>query len=268
MENNVTFDRSEDGPRGGPSGRPNGGPVKVGWFLTSDKGAVLYDAPERLMFRQTNTAHAKSASRCPAVLQMESRYFVVKCPFDMQVGFGRDAKGKAHLVNRASVGSSIRGNKLGEVLTLVAEVEWRYPDRPTVQLSLPYCFVADELVYLTQIAAFAHYHSEPQLGTSFGGRFPVNVWPRPIMWAFEWHEPAKDIVLKRGEPLFYVQFEAEGPDRPVQVVEVERTAELAKYIEQIGGVVNYVNQTFGLFRAAEALRPATLLVPKVRAQPT
>ena len=56
----------------------------------------------------------------------------------------------------------------------------------------------------------------------------------------------------------------EGPERPVQVVEAERTPELHKYMEQIGGVVNYVNQTFGLFKAAEALRPAKLLTPKVR----
>jgi hypothetical protein len=76
------------------------------------------------------------------------------------------------------------------------------------------------------------------------------------------HEPEKDIVLRRGEPLFYCQFESQNPERPVQVVEAERTPELAKYMEQIGGVVNYVNQTFGLFKAAEALRPAKLLTPK------
>ncbi len=162
------------------------------------------------------------------------------------------------------MGSPIRGNKLGEVLTLVSEAEWRYPDRPTVQLTLPYCFIADEMVYLTQLGPFAHYRSDPLPGTIFGGRFPVNVWPRPIMWAFEWHEPARDIVLKRGEPLFYLQFEAEGPDRPVQLVEAARTPELVQYLEQIGGVVNYVNQTFGLFKAAEALRPARLVVPKAR----
>ena len=37
-----------------------------------------------------------------------------------------------------------------------------------------------------------------------------------------------------------------------------------KHGEQIGGVVNYVNQTFRLFKAAEALRPAKLLTPKVK----
>lgn len=256
MEITVAFDRPDQGL--------STGPVTVGWFLTSDKGAVLFDAPERLMFRQTNKAHAKSASRCPAVIQLESRYFVVNCPYDLHIGFARDDKGKPHLINRAGVGSSIRASKLNEVLTLVAETEWRYPDRPTVQLSLPYCFIADELVYISQIGTFAHYRPNPLPGTIFGGRFPLNAWPRPLMWAFEWHEPEKDIVLRRGEPLFYCQFEPQNPERPVQVVEAERTPELTKYMEQIGGVVNYVNQTFSLFKAAEALRPAKLLTAKVK----
>ncbi len=256
MDITLTFERPEEGPKSGP--------VQVGWFLTSDKGAVLYDPPERVSFRQTNRTHAKSAARCPGVIQLESRYFMVKCPFDIHVGFTRDDKGKAVLVNRAGGSSTIRSNKLGEVLSLVAEAEWRYPDRPTVQLALPYCFIADETVFVTQLSAFMHYRPDPLPGTIFGGRFPLNIWPRPLMWAFEWHEPAKDLILRRGEPLFYVQFEAEGPDRPVQVIEAERTPELQKYLDQIGGVVNYVNQTFGLFKAAEALRPKRLLTPKPR----
>ena len=256
MDINLTFERPEEGPKSGA--------VQVGWFLTSDKGAVLYDPPERVSFRQTNRTHAKSAARCPGVIQLESRYFMVKCPFDIHVGFSRDDKGKAVLVNRAGGTSTIRSNKLGEVLSLVAEAEWRYPDRPTVQLALPYCFIADEMVYVTQLSAFMHYRPDPLPGTIFGGRFPLNIWPRPLMWAFEWHEPAKDLILKRGELLFYVQFEADGPDRPIQVIEAERTPELQKYLDQIGGVVNYVNQTFGLFKAAEALRPKKLLTPKPR----
>ncbi len=35
-------------------------------------------------------------------------------------------------------------------------------------------------------------------------------------------------------------------------------------MEKVSGVVNYVNQSFGLFAAAEALRPEKLLVPKQR----
>jgi hypothetical protein len=247
-----------------PEGGPTSGPVQVGWFLTSDKGAVMFDPPERLVSRQTSKTHAKSASRCPAVIQMESRYFVVKCPYDLHIGFARNDKGQGVLVNRQGAASAIRSNKLGQVLTLVSESEWRYPDRPTLQLSLPYCFIADEPVWITQVGCFAHYRADPLPGTIFGGRFPLNIWPRPLMWAFEWHEPEKDLILRRGEPLFYCHFEADGPERPIQMVEAQRTAELDGYMEKVSGVVNYVNQTFGLMKAAEAMRPARLLTPKDR----
>ncbi len=241
---------------------PRQGPIVVGWLRTTDKAAVVFDPPERVSFRQTNRTHAKSAARCPAVIQLESRYFMVKCPFDLHLGFGRDDKGKAVLINRAGQASAVRPQKLNEVLTLVAEAEWRYPDRPTVQLQLPYVFLCDEPLYITQLDAFAHYRRQPLPGTIFGGRFPVNLWPRPLMWAFEWHETDKDLMLKRGDPLFYVQFEGYGPDRAIQLVEAERTPEVTAYIEAISGAVGYVNQTFGLFRQAEALRPAKLLKPK------
>ena len=252
----MTWERPEEGPESGP--------LTVGWFLVQDKGAILYDPPERVMIRPPNKAHAKSASRCPAVIQLESRYFMVKCPFDLHIGFQRDEKGKAVLVNRPGAASSIRSAKLNEVLTLVNEAEWRFPYRPTVQLHLPYCFIADEPVWMSQISAFAHYRADPLPGTIFGGRFPVSIWPRPLMWAFEWHEPQKDLVLKRGEPLFYVQFEGMDPVRPVQLLEAEKTPELVTYLEKLSGVVNYVNQTFSLFKAAEAVRPSRLLVAKAR----
>lgn len=251
----ITLSHDRDMPQGG-------GPITVGWFRSEDKGAVLYDPPERVILRPPNRNHAKSAARCPAVIQLESRYFMVKCPVDLHLGFGRDDKGRAVLINRLGAASPVRSNKLSELVTLVAEAEWRFPDRPTIQLKLPYVFVADEVVYLSQIAPFAHYRRDPIPGTIFGGRFPIHVWPRPIMWAFEWHDTDRDLVLKRGEPLFYCQFEGDGPDRPVQLVETERTPELQTYLDNIGGVVSYVNQTFSLFKAAEAMRPARLVKPK------
>ncbi|MFC7706459.1 hypothetical protein ACFQXB_20025 [Plastorhodobacter daqingensis] len=254
MRINIIVEREAEDPRSGP--------VVVGWFRATEKGGVLFDPPERVTFRETNRSHAKSAARCPAVINLESRYFLIRCPFDLHIGFGRDASGKPVLINRAGAASPIRSNKLNEVLTLVSEAEWRYPGRPTIQLQLPYVFIADELVYMTQLDAFAHYRRQPLPGTIFGGRFPINLWPRPIMWAFEWHEPEKDLVLRRGDPLFYCQFEGQGPERPLQMIEAERTPELQAYMDHISGAVNYVNQTFSLFRAAEAARPARLLKPR------
>ncbi|SMY08207.1 hypothetical protein [Flavimaricola marinus] len=258
MKLSVSFENTRD------DGAKRSGPVTVGWFLNERKAGVIYGPPERVRSVDLNKKHAKSASRCPAVINLESRYFVIRCPFDLNIGFTRDDKGKPALRNLSGEASTIRASKLGEKLHLTNEVEWRHPNVPTIQLALPYVFVSDEPVYASQVAPFMHYPKEPLPGTIFGGRYPINVWPRPLMWAFEWHDTTKPIKVNRGDPLFYVGFETMPQDRSVTVVEAEVTPQLTEYMEMISGAVNYVNQTFSLFEAAEARRPETLITPVKR----
>lgn len=72
------------------------------------------------------------------------------------------------LVNRAGTASLIRSDKLGEVLTLVNEVEWRFPDRTAVQLHLPHYYISDEMGYMSQGTAFAGTGGLRALRTSRG----------------------------------------------------------------------------------------------------
>ncbi|QQA42730.1 hypothetical protein [Pelagovum pacificum] len=259
MRLSVHFENTEAAPA-------KGGAVQVGWFLNSQKGGVIYSAPERVRGAERNRTHAKSASRCPAVINMESRYFLIRCPFDLNLEFVRDKDGKPALRNLNGNLSGIRGNKLREKVHVTAEHEWRYAGVPTIQVETPYVFISDEPVYMTQLSPFMHYTKTPIPGTIFGGRFPINVWPRPLMWAFEWHDLDKPLKINRGDPWFYAGFEGPSPDRSVTVTEVERTPELLDYMELISGAVNYVNQTFSLFEEAEKRRPETLLSPVKRRQ--
>lgn len=235
------------------------GPAQVGWFLSETKGGVIYDPPERVRGAERKKTHAKSASRCPAVINLESRHFLIRCPFDLNLEFVRDDKGQAQLRNLNGQMSSIRANKLRDKVHLTAEHEWRHAGVPTLQVQTPYVFVSDEPVYMAQVPPFMHYLREPWPGTLFGGRFPINVWPRPLMWAFEWHDTSKPLVIRRGDPWFYATFETMPADRGIVVEEAERTPELLEYMELISGAVNFVNQTFSLFEAAEARRPETLV---------
>ena len=243
---------------------PGSGPVTVGWLLREERGAALYEAPRRVRSAPMSRTHAKSASRCPAILNLESRHVEVACPFDLPLGFVRDSEGRAGLRNLAGASSPVRASRLADIVHLVNEAEWRHPDRPTVQMSLPYVFVSDEPVYLSQFPPFQHYRSDPWPGTLFGGRFPIDVWPRPLMWAFEWHDVEKPLRLSRGEPLFWCQFETVPPDRPFRLVEAARTPELEAWLEGMAGVVNHVNRTFSLFRTARERRPAVLVRPRER----
>ena len=72
------------------------------------------------------------------------------------------------------------------------------------------------------------------------------------------------LVLRRGEPWFYVSFETLQPERLVRLVEARMTDELREYCRGIDGVTSYVNQTFDLFRTAAHRRPTRLLHRKRR----
>ena len=253
MQVHVTYDR--------PEGRPEG-PVQLGWLRADDMSGVIFPAPERLR-PAAKSAHAKSAARCPAILSLEARLFQVTCPFDLHLGVTEGEKGWT-LLNRAGQSSAVRPNKLNQHLHLVKPPELRDGARPILQLSLPYIFFTDEPAWLSQLPPYLHVPGTPWPGTMLAGRFPCSIWPRPLMWAFEWHDTGADLRLRRGEPLFYIQIEAGEPDRPIQLVEAEKTPEFQAYLDHISGAVNYVNQTFQLFREAEAVRPARLLTPRQR----
>ena len=257
MQINISLDN--------PAAQSDGsGAIVVGWLFSENKHSIVFDPPNRVRSVDMNRTHSKSASRCPAVIGLESRYFEVKCPYDLQLAFVRDEKGQPGLRNLLGVASPVRTGKLREVVRMVDESEWRHSDRPTLQIPVPYLLICDEPVYVQQVAPFMHYSANPWPGTIFGGRFPINVWPRPLQWAFEWHDIKKPLVMKRGDPMFYITFETQSPERPIQLVEAERTPELNEYIDAISGAVNYVNQTFSLFKAAEARRPSKLVTPKQR----
>jgi hypothetical protein len=241
--------------------------VEVGWLLCEEKGGFIYDAPRRVTRNDQPPKHAKSASYCPSVVDHEARLFEIPAPFDVEIGLKRDDKGQLVLANLAGDMSAIRSKHLGQISALVSPKEWRHPERPLVQIMTPYTFLADEPVFMTQLPPFMHYR-EPQLpGILVGGRLPIHVWPRTMMWAFEWFDVKQPIRLRRGEPWFYVRFETMDPARPVRLIEAERTPDLDSYLLGMTGVTNYVRRTYSLFATAKDRRPERLLTVKRRKAP-
>jgi hypothetical protein len=249
---------------GGAPPAERGRVVEVGWLLSQENAGFIWEAPKKFVRDEPGSAHAKSVRYCPAVLDHEARMYEIPCPIDAEIAFRMDEKGEPRLVNAAGDQSAIRSKHLGQMVMLVARKEWRNENRPVVQIITPYHFIADEPVYMTQLPPFAHYRSPQWPGVLIGGRLPIDVWPRQMMWAFEWYEPKQNLVLKRGEPWFYVRFETNDPSRPIRLIEAEMTDELKEYMKGMAGVTNYVNRTYSLFSTARERRPAKLLVPKKR----
>lgn len=238
--------------------------IDVGWFLEGEKALFIWDAPQRITRNDPPPKHAKSVNYCPAVLEYESRLFEIPCPIDATLKFSFDPDGKPRLANLDGDEANIRGKHLGQMLAVVDRKEWRHPDRPVLQIITPYVFLSDEPVYLTQMPPFIDYPETRLPGVLIGGRLPIDVWPRQMMWAFEWFDISKPLVLKRGKPWFYARFDGYDPTRPIRLFEAEVTTELRGYLKGLSSVSNYVNRTFSLFKIARARRPKTLLVRKKR----
>lgn len=236
--------------------------LDVGWLIDTERTQFIWSPPRRFTRERPERRHAKSLTQCPAMVDHEARLYEILCPVDAQIGFRYDDQKRPALINLLGDQSPIRSKHLNQMVSIVDPREWAHPNRPVIQFITPYVFIADETCYVNQLPPFGFYRRDPLPGLMVGGRLPIDIWPRHLMWAFEWYETDKPLVLRRGEPWWYARFEATDPSRPVRMVEAEMTPELKEFMQGLSGVTNYVSQTFQLFSVARERRPAKLLVEK------
>ena len=248
-------------PRAGPRGT---GPIEIGWLVDAPNAKFIYDPPKPVALESGQVGHAKSPSTCPAVLAHRAGLYQIDCPLDLHLRVRNLKTPKPVLVNAAGSASSVSPAVLDRLVVLMPRQSWLHPDRPLLQVSAPWRFISDDVVYLNQLPPIYHFRNEALPGLMIGGRFAIRSWPRSLMWAFEWHDTSRDLVLTRGEPWFYVGFETESPQRRVRLLEAQMTDQLREFCNGLDGVAAHVRQTNSLLKVAEERRPAKLLQKKVR----
>lgn len=236
----------------------------VGWTIEPRPGGLVWGNPESITRDNVKSRSPKAVTRCPAVIDLEARYFMIRCPFDLAIRLEQAPDGQVRFQNINGIESTLNANALAQIFSVSGRDQWRHPKRPIIQISTPYRFLTDDKLYISQLPPFLYYQKNAWPGVLFSGRFPLDVWPRALMWAFEWHDVEKPLIIQRGEPWFMVYFEAPNPDKKIKLVEAERTPEFLEYSSQIDGVTSLVNQTFSLFKLGWKRRPKKLLVPKQR----
>ncbi|HRX40377.1 MAG TPA: hypothetical protein P5072_13155, partial [Parvularculaceae bacterium] len=236
--------------------------VTVGWTVRAPHAQAIWGAPKLFERSLPRPASAKSVQACPAAVDFDKRHYVIPCPVDLTLRFDRAQNGQLTLVDADGAQSAMRPQGMRELLTFHPVHEWRHPERPLIQFVAPYVFVSDDPCYIVQTPPYLDYFPRPRPGVQICGRFPIHIWPRPFSWAFEWYDISQPLVLKRGEPWFYVHFETENPSARVRLVETELTPELENHIKSIADVTNFMNRTFSLFAEAQRARPETLVKPK------
>ena len=222
---------AEDAGAAEAEGRGKGRTVTIGWTVRwKGAGEAIWAPPTIFNRSDSKASSAKSIQACPAAIDFDRRHFVVPCPVDLELAFTTNAQGQLQLTDAKGEQSGMRPQGRANLFQLQPPSEWRHPERPILQFTAPYVFVADSPCYVVQTAPYLHWFPEQRPGVAMGGRFPIHIWPRPLAWAFEWDDISKPLKLKRGEPWFYVSFETENPSARVRLVEQEMTEELDTYL--------------------------------------
>ena len=241
-------------------------PLQVGWLFAQDQSAVVYFPPRRLDWpaRRGPLNPGGGATDCPAIAELARQYYVVDSPFSIGLRCTRLVPGQSFLYDVVPVPDrkTLTLATLQKVLQVMPPAVWESPERPTLQLMLPYLFISDESVLVEQTPAFLSPGAANWPLQLYPGRFPIDVWPRQLNFSFQWTDPARDILIERGQPLFYVRFLPEQRDRKIRLIEAERTRELENFLSSVRDVTGVVDRSFGLLARAAELRPPKLLVAK------
>lgn len=233
-------------------------PVRVGWFVDAPNGEVVFDPPVPLRELLPMDNARAPAAICPAITHHIGRLFCVKAPFSLCVSVRIGPASCSLMLDQKK--STISAWRARELIRLSQRRDWRCADRPIVQMMLPYTFVTDDDVELRQLPPYLHHFQRGRPGVVLPGEFPLKNWPRPLSWAFEWHDASQPLHITRGEPLYYVAFE-HAQQRGVKLVRIEKTADITAQQARIGGVTSLVRNTLRYAEAAGENRPSSLLPP-------
>lgn len=252
--------RAERNSNTGQSSTGESRAYTAGWLLNGEQATIIWDSPKPVRIG-SQSSDPRSVGQCPSVLDFDRRHIAINCPIDVHLRINLTATGM-DITNVLADKSPIRSEALQRRIIFQPRHEWRHPDRPVLQMLTPFTFLSDDVVYINQYPPILDYLGDTRPGNQISGRFPIHIWPRALMWAFEWHDTSKDLVLRRGDPLFYVRFEGPEPAARVRLVEAMTTPEIESFMASITGVTELVGQTYSLFKTAQERRPKRLLFPR------
>ena len=240
--------------------KKNPEPVIIGWCLDQQIAGAVFEDPAPLISSRKPALSNRSVQACPAVNELEKDLFVIQVPFNLRLRCTMEGgRTDLHVVQK---GTRLDRDLITEFVTLNEPDIWRSKNRPVLQIKVPYIFVCDTPCLMTQTPPYMHNSILNWPGNLISGRFPIHLWPRVLNFAFEWDNLEEDLILKRGDPLCYLNFTADAFNCSFKLVEITQTSEFIEFKKQIVATPKFVSNTPSLLNIAERRRPSKLVVPK------
>jgi hypothetical protein len=234
--------------------------LKIGWCYTQLEGTTAFPSPSKFHLPKDPSPTKRGHFSCPAVRATTEGCFVIKSPFSLRLRY--EQKTNVGTFVPIYPFTSITDHKLSEWFRPEPTNTWRSFDIPIFQFPSPYIFVADEQIEIELIHPFISDISSLNWRL-IPGRFNIYGWQRPLNWAAEWDARCGDLIIKLGDPLYYIRFYDDQkriishPD----LVKIKFTDEIKERVQGAAGVTSFRRGTQALIREESESRNQNLIVP-------
>ena len=240
--------------------------VNIGWVNTSDSEKMQnYEGmamsplftyePEKYIRKITNKTGARfKFANCPATVQFNQNLYVVRAPIDLSLRIEPPTE-RGGLWNLIPTDlNSIDPAALKRAVAFEPFPDgYVDADKPVIQIRTSYCFYADQPVTMQLLPVINEPIHRP--GTTICGEFDIHAWQRSIQWGFEWWDTSKELVIKRGDPLFYLKFVVhDNPAEKVKLVRLKANDATINPILRVNNIGHFTKRTFDFFDIARKWR--------------
>jgi hypothetical protein len=203
----------------------NSTPIKsvaqVEWLKSVNQLNDIWEDPQPFTRDLPKPSTSKSVQVCPAAVDFDARYYVIKCPVDLNFQLIKNLDHDPSTPYRLALIQDQNSDLSNEFLNCMCKIlpisNWRHPSRPLIEISTPFVFRSNQSIYLNQTPSFMDYVAQPMPGIVLTKRYPLDERAANLSWIFEWHDCDQSLHIAKGAAWIYASFETSDPSRRIRL---------------------------------------------------
>jgi hypothetical protein len=228
--------------------------MNIGCCTTSEKFELLNKLPQPVIQSVMNDFKNTALHKCIAIHNVWGNKFSVSLPFDIEFTFNKETN--EIIINQDN--TSLVNNEIFYIITNKSE---EYTKNPVIQISLMQFFVADSDCIMTVMPPINEMYKDMWRNIKLvSGSFNIYDWHRNMNFAFEWINYDKPLIIKKGEPIMYLQFNTPNLKESFKINKIPLEGEVKKsYLRCTGARGLIKNNTQELLDNNRVIRPDKLM---------
>jgi hypothetical protein len=167
--------------------------------------------------------------KCPAFHEYYKNCFLLRSPIDITINITTNSDGTKF----ASI-DKYDQEFYDTNIKIRYEEGYKYP---ILHISFFYVFYANKPLMVEQLSPSMHKTELQNNINVISGTYDISKWVRPVEFAFEVLDDSKPIVIKRGDPMYYLKFSTTDK---ISLTREEISEDLSRVVNSCTRVKDYV----------------------------